>query len=61
MAETQQPVLIYDRIDANRRNTFLLLVMFVVLLAGASIAMGISQDERDYEAEHHRHLPTSLP
>ena len=41
MAETQQPVLIYDRIDANRRNTFLLLLVFVALLAGASIAMGI--------------------
>ena len=39
--EYAEPVLIYDRIDANHRNTFLLLVMFVVLLAGASIAMGI--------------------
>ena len=41
MAETQQRVLIYDRIDANRRSTLLLLFVFVVLLAGASIAMGI--------------------
>ncbi len=41
MAETQQRVLIYDRIDANRRGTFLLLFVFVALLAGASIAMGI--------------------
>ena len=41
MAETQQRVLIYDRIDANRRSTFLLLFVFVALLAGASIAMGI--------------------
>ena len=41
MAETQQRVLIYDRIDANRRGTFLLLFVFVALLAGVSIAMGI--------------------
>ena len=41
MANTEQPVLIYDRIDCNRRNTFLLLFVFVALLAGASIAMGI--------------------
>jgi len=37
----QQPVLIYDRIDRNRRNTILLLVTFVVFLAGLSIAIGI--------------------
>jgi len=37
----QQPVLIYDRIDRNRRNTLLLLVTFVVFLAGLSIAIGI--------------------
>jgi heat shock protein HtpX len=36
-----EQVLIYDRIGANRRNTLLLLVVFVALLAGASIAMGI--------------------
>ena len=41
MAGTQQPVLIYDRVDANRRNTVLLLLVFVALLATASIAMGI--------------------
>jgi len=41
LADTEQPVLIYDRIDRNRRNTFLLLFVFVALLAGASIAMGI--------------------
>ncbi len=41
MADTQQPVLIWDRVDANRRNTVLLLLVFVALLAGASIAMGI--------------------
>src|SRR3970040_537589 len=37
----QQPVLIYDRIDQNRRNTLLLLATFVVFLAGLSIAIGI--------------------
>jgi heat shock protein HtpX len=41
LANTEQPVLIYDRIDGNRRSTFLLLFVFVALLAGASIAMGI--------------------
>jgi heat shock protein HtpX len=41
LAETEQPVLIYDRIDRNRRNTFLLLFVFVALLAGVSIAIGI--------------------
>jgi len=37
----QQPVLIYDRIGQNRRTTFLLLAVFVALLAGLSIAIGI--------------------
>ncbi len=42
MADPQaEPVLIYDRVDANRRNTVLLLLVFVALLATASIAMGI--------------------
>jgi heat shock protein HtpX len=41
LADTEQPVLIYDRIDRNRRSTFLLLFVFVALLAGASIAVGI--------------------
>jgi heat shock protein HtpX len=39
--EVNEPVLIYDRVDANRRNTLLLLFVFVALLAGASIAIGI--------------------
>ena len=37
----QQPVLIYDRIAGNRRNTFLLLGLFVLVLAGLAIAIGI--------------------
>ena len=37
----QQPVLIYDRIDQNRRNTFLLMALFVLLLAGFATAIGI--------------------
>jgi len=41
LADTERPILLYDRIDRNRRNTFLLLFVFVALLAGASIAMGI--------------------
>jgi heat shock protein HtpX len=41
VAESQQRVLVYNRIDANRRNTLLLLFVFVALLTGASIAMGI--------------------
>jgi len=41
LADTEQPILIYDRVDRNRRNTFLLLFVFVALLAGASIALGI--------------------
>jgi len=41
LADTERPILIYDRIDRNRRTTFLLLFVFVALLAGASIAMGI--------------------
>jgi heat shock protein HtpX len=41
LADTEQPVLIYDRIDRNRRNTFALLFVFVALLAGASIAIGV--------------------
>ncbi len=36
MAETQQRVLIYDRIDANRRNTMLLLGLFAVVLLPAA-------------------------
>jgi len=41
LADTERPILIYDRIDGNRRTTFLLLFVFVALLAGASIAIGI--------------------
>ena len=37
----QQSVLIYDRIDKNRRNTFFLLGAFVLLLAGLSVAFGL--------------------
>jgi hypothetical protein len=38
---TQQPVLICDRIDQNRRNTFILLFFFVVLVAGFATVIGI--------------------
>jgi heat shock protein HtpX len=38
----QQRVLVYDRIDGNRRSTFLLLALFVLLLAGLSIGIGIA-------------------
>ena len=42
MADPQaEPVLIWDRVDANRRNTVLLLLVFVALMAVVSIAMGI--------------------
>jgi heat shock protein HtpX len=37
----QEHVLVYDRIGQNRRNTILLLVLFVAILAGLSIAIGI--------------------
>ncbi len=37
----EQPVLIYDRIGQNRRNTFVLLTLFVLVLAGLSVAIGI--------------------
>jgi heat shock protein HtpX len=37
----QQPVLIYDRIGENRRNTFFLMFLFVVLVAGFATAIGI--------------------
>jgi heat shock protein HtpX len=38
---TEQPTLVYDRIDQNRRDTFFLLLAFVLLVAGVSIALGI--------------------
>jgi heat shock protein HtpX len=37
----QQPVLVYDRIDQNRRNTLLLMAVFVALVACCAIAIGI--------------------
>lgn len=37
----QQPVLVYDRIGQNRRNSFLLMAGFVALVACCSIAIGI--------------------
>ncbi len=37
----EQPVLIYNRIGQNRRNTFVLLTLFVLVLAGLSVAIGI--------------------
>ena len=37
----EQPVLIYDRIAANRRRTFLLMIVFLIVVAGASAAVGI--------------------
>jgi heat shock protein HtpX len=39
--EYQQPVLIYDRIAANRRKTFILLIGFFIVVAGAATAVGI--------------------
>jgi len=38
---SEQPALVYDRIGQNRRDTFLLLLAFVALVAGMSIAVGI--------------------
>jgi heat shock protein HtpX len=38
---SDEPTLVYDRIDQNRRDTFLLLLGFVALLALMSIAIGI--------------------
>jgi heat shock protein HtpX len=37
----EERVLIYDRIDANRRSTLILLAGFVILLAGLSIVIGL--------------------
>src|SRR5436190_24015009 len=39
--QVQQPVLIYDRIAANRRKTYLLLIGFFLVVAGACLALGI--------------------
>jgi heat shock protein HtpX len=38
---SEQPALVYDRIGQNRRDTFLLLLLFVALVAGMAIAVGI--------------------
>ncbi len=38
---SEQPALVYDRIGQNQRDTFLLLLAFVALVAGMSIAVGI--------------------
>jgi len=40
VTEAQQPVLIYDRIDANRRNTRLLFAFIALLIAGLFAAIG---------------------
>ncbi len=40
MQEAQQPVLIYDRIAANKRRTFVLLVGFFITVAAACSAVG---------------------
>ena len=37
----QDQLLIYDRIDANRRKTFLLMTLFFLVVAGVSTAVGI--------------------
>jgi heat shock protein HtpX len=37
----QDKVLVYDRIGANRRNTVLLLAVFIVVVGGFLVAMGI--------------------
>src|SRR4030042_4316501 len=37
----QQPVLIYDRIDDNRRNPFILMSLFFLLLGAFATAIGI--------------------
>ncbi len=41
MRESDQPVLIYDRIASNRRRTFLLMIVFFLIVAGAATAIGI--------------------
>ena len=37
----QEQVLIYDRIEANRRRTFVLMTLFFILVAGVGTALGI--------------------
>src|SRR5688572_8687675 len=36
----QQPVLVYDRIDANRRKTWFLMIGFFLVVATAATAVG---------------------
>jgi heat shock protein HtpX len=40
VSDTQEPVLVYDRIASNRRKTFLLLLAFFVITSVAVIAIG---------------------
>ena len=40
-SEYHPPVLIYDRISANRRETWLLMVLFFIVVAGAATSVGI--------------------
>jgi heat shock protein HtpX len=42
--EMQEQVLIYDRIDVNRRKTWLLMIGFFVIVAAVAIAVGIVLD-----------------
>ena len=42
MQEPQQRVLIYDRIAANRRKTFLYLIAFFVLIFGTCTVIGLA-------------------
>ena len=39
---TQEKVLVYDRIGANRRNTILLLAVFIVFVGAFLVAMGLA-------------------
>ncbi|HEY7270056.1 MAG TPA: hypothetical protein VH951_09530, partial [Dehalococcoidia bacterium] len=39
-ADAQQPVLVYDRIASNRRETFFLLLAFFVITSVVVIAVG---------------------
>jgi heat shock protein HtpX len=41
MDDVQRPVLIYDRIDSNRRKTILLMAAFFLVVAGAAIAISV--------------------
>jgi heat shock protein HtpX len=41
MDDIQQPVLVYDRIDSNRRKTILLMALFFLVVAGAAIAISV--------------------